>query len=90
MTAPRTRVSTTRWRLAKLVKVARISGHRAEIISTLSRKLVPGFGRGIDVATGRPMVQFAEAYLDAPILAAPLRQYRQARLYPRVPRQPSA
>ena len=39
----------------------------AEVVATLSRRLVPDFGRGFEEKTLRRMVQFAEAGRPTPV-----------------------
>jgi hypothetical protein len=46
----------------------------AEIVATLSRQLVPDFGRGFEEKTLRRMVQFAEVFPDPAIVATLGRQ----------------
>jgi len=79
--AARTRVATAAnieltllyWRIGRRIHADVLSGDRApygeEILATLSRQLVADYGRGYAEKSLRRMVQFAEAFPDAEIIA---------------------
>jgi hypothetical protein len=66
------------WRIGTRIRKDILADQRAEYgkqsLVTLSRGLLPAFGRGFGEKNLRRMVQFAEAFPDQEIVAALLRQ----------------
>jgi predicted nuclease of restriction endonuclease-like (RecB) superfamily len=71
-------LTTLYWHVGTRIRQDILKEQRAkyggEIVATLSRQLVPEFGRGFGEKNLRRMVQFAEAFPDLAIVAALLRQ----------------
>ena len=71
---PRDRGQLVYWwigtRIRQDILKERRAEHGAEIVATLSRQLVPDFGRGFEEKNLRRMVQFAEVFSDPAIVAA--------------------
>jgi len=66
------------WRIGKRIQAEVLGNERAgygkEILQTLSAKLMPEFGRGFSQRNLSYMVQFAETFADAGIVATLSRQ----------------
>jgi predicted nuclease of restriction endonuclease-like (RecB) superfamily len=71
-------LTTLYWQIGMRIRQDILKERRAEygaeIVATLSRQLVPEFGRGFEEKNLRRMVQFAEVFPDAEIVATLRRQ----------------
>ena len=71
-------LTTLYWQIGTRIRQDILKERRAEygaeIVATLSRQLVPEFGRGFEEKNLRRMVQFAEVFPDAEIVATLRRQ----------------
>jgi hypothetical protein len=71
-------LTTLYWQIGTRIRQDILKERRAEygaeIVATLSRQLVPEFGRGFEEKNLRRMVQFSEVFPDAEIVATLRRQ----------------
>ncbi len=71
-------LTTLYWQIGTRIRQDILKNKRAEygaeIVATLSRQLVPELGRGFEEKSLRRMVQFAEVFPDAEIVATLRRQ----------------
>ncbi len=71
-------LTTLYWQIGARIRRDVLENKRAEygaeILATLSRQLVPEFGRGFEEKNLRRMIQFAEVFPDVEIVATLRRQ----------------